>query len=471
VSIKYKIIFRNLRGFLSQFVRHRVGMFGAFLLSIFLIISILAPFITEHSPREWHIAPRMAPPTWVIQGKKAPSGIIEVTESDVRLYKLNRVMNVTVRFKYDYDLFPSSFSTKIKVKLADVEGIPPELKKVICVAYLKKPSNTEIPILKVPKVIEPGAETQISISSRSKDLKLFLNSYFNLTVSDPETKVFPAVILFADMDKSTNPYDSDSSVVEKGYYEVIFTFMGYNVIGLEVKETKVQIEGVTFGLMGSDGEGRDVWSLLVWGTPIAFAIGVLSSIVSTAFGVIYGIISGYIGGKVDEVMMRIVDILIAIPKIPILIIIAFLYRPSVWTIVLLIGFLGWMGISRVSRSMCLQFKEMTFVEASKVLGAGKLRIMFRHILPNILPYAYASLALGVPDAILTEASLSFLGLGDPTAPTWGLILYWARLDQAFFKGAWWTVIPPGLAIALLSVSFIFIGHALNEILNPRIKRL
>ena len=295
-----------------------------------------------------------------------------------------------------------------------------------------------------------------------------MNSHFKLNVSNPETKVFPAVILFADMDKSSNPYDSDSSVVEKGYYEIIFTFMGYNVMGLEVKETRVRIEGVTFGLMGSDGEGRDVWSLLVWGTPIAFAIGVLSSIVSTAFGVIYGIISGYIGGKVDEIMMRIVDILIAIPKIPILIIIAFLYRPSVWTIVLLIGFLGWMGISRVSRSMCLQLKEMTFVEASKVLGAGKLRIMFRHILPNCLTPILVQASLDFGSVVLTAAGLSFLGLGaQPPTPEWGLML---SIGRYYFLNYWWLATFPGLAIFVTVLAFNLMSDGLREALCPKLRR-
>ncbi len=458
---------------MSQFLKHKIGMLGLSFLTLFTVISILSPVIAVTDPKEWYIAPRMVPPSWTqyVGSGAAPEGFIEITGYTSKAYEKLWLMNVTIKFRYDYEVFPKSFTARIKVKVPNPEGVPKELARVLAMAYIKKPGGEEISLMRETRRLEPGTEVDILISSRDKDLKAFLNVFYELNATNPDTEVFPQIIFFADFEQSSSPYNSADSVVEKGLYEVTYSFTGFTTKDIEVKEANVKIEGVVYGLMGSDGEGRDVWSMLVWGAPIALVIGLSASILSTVLGMVYGIVSGYAGGRLDEVMMRIVDILIAIPKLPLLIIIAYLHRPSVWTIVFLIGFLGWMGISRVARSMTLQLKEMTFIEASKVLGARGLRIIFRHIMPNILPYAYASIALGVPDAILTEASLSFLGLGDPTAPTWGLMLYWARIDQAFFKGAWWTVIPPGLAITLLSVSFVFTGHAMDEILNPRIKRL
>ena len=130
-----------------------------------------------------------------------------------------------------------------------------------------------------------------------------------------------------------------------------------------------------------------------------------------------------------------------------------------------------MGIARIARSMSLQIKEQTYIEAAKALGAGNSRIIFKHVLPQLLPYAFAVMALSVPGAVIAEASLSFLGIGDPTAVTWGQILNAAQEQAATTKGYWWWVLPPGLAIAIVGLTFVLIGTALDKILNPRLRRL
>jgi peptide/nickel transport system permease protein len=139
----------------------------------------------------------------------------------------------------------------------------------------------------------------------------------------------------------------------------------------------------------------------------------------------------------------------------------------------MIGFLmifGWVGIAKVSRSMAMQIKTRQYVEASKIMGQRSSKIILRHILPQLLPYAFASLAISVPAAITTEAGLSFLGLGDPSFPTWGQILHDASTHGAAARGLWWWVIPPGLMIAVTGLAFVFIGNALDTIVNPRLKR-
>jgi peptide/nickel transport system permease protein len=140
-------------------------------------------------------------------------------------------------------------------------------------------------------------------------------------------------------------------------------------------------------------------------------------------------------------------------------------------IVLLLVIFGWMGIARIARSMALQIKEQTYIEAAKALGAGNGRIIFKHILPQLLPYAFAVIALSVPGAVISEASLSFLGIGDPSAVTWGQILNAAQAQSATTKGYWWWVLPPGLGIAVVGLTFVLIGTALDKILNPRLRRL
>jgi peptide/nickel transport system permease protein len=143
------------------------------------------------------------------------------------------------------------------------------------------------------------------------------------------------------------------------------------------------------------------------------------------------------------------------------------------SIFLMIGFLtifGWVGIAKVARSMALQIKTKGYVEASKMMGQKNSKIIFKHIIPQLLPYAFASIAISVPAAITTEAGLSFLGLGDPSFPTWGQILHDANTYGAAARGLWWWIVPPGLMIAITGLAFVFLGSALDVIVNPKLKR-
>jgi peptide/nickel transport system permease protein len=180
-----------------------------------------------------------------------------------------------------------------------------------------------------------------------------------------------------------------------------------------------------------------------------------------------GLCAGYFGGAVDEVLMRIADVLMSIPDLPVLIILGALFGKSVLNIVILLAIFSWMGIARLVRSQTLSLKERMFVEAAKASGASGGYIMREHILPNVMPLIFANLVLRIPGAILTEASLSFLGLGDPRVPTWGRMLQNAKQFGAFTRLAWWWLLPPGIALTLLSLAFVFIGNSVNEIYNPR----
>ena len=180
-----------------------------------------------------------------------------------------------------------------------------------------------------------------------------------------------------------------------------------------------------------------------------------------------GIVAGYVGGAVDEFLMRVVDVLLAIPSLPILIILGSLIGKSVGNIVILLAIFAWMGIARLVRSQTLSLKERMFVEAARASGASGGYIMREHILPNVMPLIFANLVLRIPGAILTEASLSFLGLGDPRVPTWGRMMQNARQFGGFTRLAWWWLIPPGLALTFLSLAFVLIGNSVNEIYNPR----
>ena len=202
------------------------------------------------------------------------------------------------------------------------------------------------------------------------------------------------------------------------------------------------------------------------------ALSTFSAVIGVVMGLVVGLIAGYLGRIVDEVLMRFTDMLLVIPTLPLLIVLVAVIGNSLGTsrlpiLILVIGFLGWMGFARVVRAQVLTLKERPFVEAAKAAGAGNGHITIRHIVPNIVGLIYVNLALAVPGAILSEAALSFLGLGDVTVMSWGRMLNLVQTYSA--QKAWWWVLPPGISIALVSLAFVMIGFSLDALFNPKLR--
>lgn len=241
------------------------------------------------------------------------------------------------------------------------------------------------------------------------------------------------------------------------------------------------IYGNIYGWLGTDNDyrlPRDIFSTLVYGTQVSLIVGILSAVFSTLIGLFLGLISGYIGGIVDEGIMRFADLLLVLPTLPLFIVLIVALRSigtfmSIWNIIIIITFFGWMGFARSVRSMVISLRERAFIEAAKASGAGTMHIINRHVLPNVFSLVYITLATSVPGAIVLEASLSWLGLGDPLVASWGKVLYdFQTAGVAITKGLgeyWFWVFPACVAIALLATAFILIGYALDEILNPRLR--
>jgi peptide/nickel transport system permease protein len=230
--------------------------------------------------------------------------------------------------------------------------------------------------------------------------------------------------------------------------------------------------GNSFGLLGTDNYARDLFSQLIAGTQISFILGLVTAIVAVALGLIVGLVAGYVGGATDEVLMRINDMLLVIPTLPLMIVLVFVLGQSLLNLIIVIGFLGWMGFARTVRSAILSLKERQFIEAVRSAGGGRFYIIRKHLIPNVFPLIYITLAMSVPGAIVTEAALSFLGLGPQDVMSWGRMLYQFENSGSVATGAftiWYWAIPPGVCIAALSLSFILIGFALDEILNPRLR--
>lgn len=222
-------------------------------------------------------------------------------------------------------------------------------------------------------------------------------------------------------------------------------------------------------LFGTTDLGRDIFSQVILGTKTALTVGFLAAILVTVVGSAVGIIAGYYGGLVDAIIMRVVDFFYAIPFIPFVIVLAAVLKPSIWNIILAVSLLSWRTVARLVRSQVLSVAQRPYIKAGKVAGASDFRIMFRYILPNVIPLILLEMAFMVNFAITAEASIAFLGFGDPNIPSWGQILH-TVFSTGNSRVAWWWVTAPGLAIVLLLISIFFVARALEEVVDPRLRR-
>jgi len=223
-------------------------------------------------------------------------------------------------------------------------------------------------------------------------------------------------------------------------------------------------------LLGTDDGGNDVLSALIYGARVSLIVGFAASLMTVLIGGTIGLVAGYRGGWVSTVLMRFTDFTLVIPDLALQIVIVAIVGPSLLIIILVIGGLGWTSAARLVRSQTLSVRERMFVLRARAIGAGDLHIVWRHVLPQILPLMLATMVLAVSLAILAESSLAFIGLGDPTVISWGQMLNFAFSRGAVSAGAWWALLPPGLAIVWVVLGTTLLGTALEDVLNPRLKR-
>ena len=222
--------------------------------------------------------------------------------------------------------------------------------------------------------------------------------------------------------------------------------------------------------LGTDFMGRDILSQLLAGARIAFMVGVSAAFMSVVLGTAIGMIAGYMGRFVDTILMRLADMIMVMPTLLVVLMLAALFgQLNIWTIVLIIALFRWPGVSRVIRAQTLSLKHRPFIEAARVAGASHLRIIFRHIMPNVLPLSFLYMTFRVTSAIIIEAALAFLGFGDPGTVSWGMMLQWVWKTGHMFKAPYW-LLPPGICISLITLSFYMLGRAMDEVLDPRLRK-
>jgi peptide/nickel transport system permease protein len=235
-------------------------------------------------------------------------------------------------------------------------------------------------------------------------------------------------------------------------------------------------------IFGTDEVGRDILNLTVHGARVSMVIGLLATVITIFLGAVIGIVSGYLGGRTDAVLMRLTDFFLVLPTFVLALVLAPIIldivgetsevvgiRMTLIVIIIVIGITSWASTARIIRSQALSVKERMFVDRARVIGSGGGHIMRRHILPNVLNLIVANTVLVFGGAILTETLLAFVGLGDPSAPSWGQILNSAETQGAPTLGAWWYIIPPATCVVLVVLAFTLVGGALDAVLNPRLR--
>jgi ABC-type dipeptide/oligopeptide/nickel transport systems, permease components len=222
-------------------------------------------------------------------------------------------------------------------------------------------------------------------------------------------------------------------------------------------------------ILGTTENGSDVFSQLLVGTRVSVVVGFAAALISAVLGSIVGLAGGYFGGWTDRILDSFENWFLVIPTLPLMIVLARVLNPSLTVLIAVIGLTSWAGTGRIVRAQVLTLRERAFVERARALGAGDTYIIKTHILPNTLPLIFANTVLIVAVAILSEAALSFLGLGDPTKISWGTMLENAFSSGAPSAGAWWYVVPPGLCITILVLAVSMLGFLFEEYINPRLR--
>ncbi|MFW9848443.1 MAG: ABC transporter permease [Candidatus Thorarchaeota archaeon] len=504
----------GVTSFWSEYKRHKIGLIGIGVLLLFVGMAITAPLLATHDPSPNNkVAPSFLAPGWM--SFFDPTGV--VTEQRIPNPLFAEDPGYTIvgtaedQFSFAHGDSQSAYGqSHVNLTWTYTAGTglnftsDPERQLPDCGDYIYTTQTFEWPYERLP------SDVNITLSFGTTATGDFASEYGGL--------MFRVFVWLIDSSgnwhkvyQSNPPYQHEplSRRIDLNYFDIAAGWRGMvadangdqedpvdeltvaiglaptanfqNFLGatpwetytgsVTVTVTKLEMVpyGDYFGILGTTDKGADAWSQLVYGSRISLMIGILATALSTIVGVIVGMTAGYFGGKTDEILMRIVDFLLVIPGLPLMMVLAAFLGPTIENIIIVISILGWTGTSRLIRSQVMAEKNKSYVESARAIGASDTYIIYRHILPNVTPILFADITLGVVGAILSESGLAFLGLTDPGQPSWGRMLADAQGTGGFSAGAWWVVVFPGLMITIISLAFTFVGHTLDQVLNPRLR--
>ncbi|MCE4598681.1 MAG: ABC transporter permease [Desulfurococcales archaeon] len=512
-------LFSSIRAGFKEVWSNNMGKIGLSIIVVIIGISIYAvATLPPDLPDRWNYQfawseyPKRVPPEW-IKYFGVPIAKHEVYEDiKPKSYIIKNPQQSEVMLKYYYEsigkksqiLYGYIQEYKVEYKL-EQEAFPTGLQvfitpknqsyityrgqnitiQAIPIILIERPDGLIIEAYEAPtgfKLNELSAITADPLTFGRELMNYYREKGIESNLTDIDLKSLGIKLAFGEYlgGKHVKPLTGTYTI----YLLIMYTGAPPNVIENAIRSGELGIEklsivvmGSAYGLFGTDVMGRDLALGIFYGFPVAVVIGLFAAVSSVLIGLVIGVISGYYGGLIDEIIQRIIDILANIPLLPILILVgvAIQENPNYgpWSkLFIIIGFLvilGWGGLAIIVRSMTLSIKAEPYIEAARAIGASNRRIIFRHIIPQIIPYAMASLVFSVPGAIIIEAGLSVLGI-EHGLPTWGKILADAQANRGVAYTMWWWILPPGLMLAITSLAFVLLGLAIETIVEPRLRR-
>jgi ABC-type dipeptide/oligopeptide/nickel transport system permease subunit len=501
-------------------LRKKSALAGLTIIIIIGILGGLADVITEYSYRDYRLADNFAYPVWL-----APSDIprnIEKTFATFQVDKQNIDQNVVIEYislsngvtirirgvgkaeitlkPKDYIYYPYNPAESLEVKSAilvqNLSNLMPWYNVQIAIENIDLLAKNATYGLKLGKELVKYIPRGIYIpfdlaKERVYQLYEFVNSRIvpqrsiSIVLPNPLTNLIQPYVdptmrgsiegvnAVKDLilEKDTRIIISLKVVYYCNPEDVLMKCEPGNGIEISLEPVKLRILGKAFGTLGTNHMGNDVWAQFVYGARSAIVLGIGVATAIILLGLVIGLIAGYsYGSIVDAIITFITDIVYFIPWLPLIMIIGMVYGRNLTIIYGTLILLSWPGTARVIRNWAVVLKEAPFVEAAKALGAGTWRILFKHVAPQLIPYLVYSIVMSVPSVIMFEAGIQLIGFGDPTAATWGRMISEAYREGGFLHNAWWWFMPPILGIIAISIGFVLIGIALDEIVNPRLRR-
>ncbi len=505
-----------------EFRRYRIGLVGLAMFIVLLAMAISANVVVPADIRynwatnpRWAFNPKLVPPAWInlfsSQKYLEPTNLYPVEKPPLQAYR-----------EFCVELLKQQYSEQLKKYTEEQRKAVIKYFQKLCgkrqglyyefhfnnkwdivgkdmmliVKNLQFPANVKLYIYRPDAIVLDNIELGTLTPSNITYMKLQYNEPLAKAIAEKLVKpidgseaadkllqnfkikaVSTVPFIFAVADKGISLL---STGTVKGEYVFIVLLTpaekSINISKYPTPQVTLRLLGACYGLLGTDAQGRDNMVTILLGSQLALLLGFTYSVAAVLIGVVYGSLSGYLRGTgrvwADEALQRVNEVIYSLPVLPFLILFSYYLRmiykiqPNIWHIAVMLLIFGWTGVALVARSMALSIMGQPYIEAAVAIGASGVRVLFRYVLPQIIPYAFASIALSIPTAVLTEAGLSFLGLTDPNMPSWGRMLYEAQSAIV----AWWWVIPPGLMITFTAATFAFIGTALDAIVNPRLRK-
>ncbi|MTI95813.1 MAG: ABC transporter permease [Firmicutes bacterium] len=439
---------------LKELRRYPSAIVGLIIMFIFIAFSIHTVFslpldeavtLWRGGPGIWDDHPRRAEPAWFDWfTSDSLSRTIKVSLEDageMRVEPIGGGMNsveVVLPFEFNYDTFPSEISLFTEATGAKEFSV-----------YLRKP-NGETVTLSENLGFRAHHIYRISLDSA---LRMQLNG------------ASPHVGLF-----SENPSPGRDGKPLQGNYELVM--LGEIPETTELHAAELVVFGQVHGAAGTDHLRRDLTIALRWGAPVGLLFGVLAAVGAQLSTFILGGIGTWFGGKIDAIFHRLTEVTMILPLLVVLMMVGHFYTRSLWVMLGVVILLSVFSASmKVYRAMFLQAKEAPYIEAAQAYGAGNFRIIFKYLLPRLSPVLLPQFIIVIPSFVFLEATLAVLGLGDPRLPTWGKIIYDARVNDALYMGDYYWMLQPAVALMLIGLSFSLLGYTLDRIFNPRLRKL